>query len=616
MTVDPGPASSPGAVATPAVPRRTALLLDALAVLVAVVLLGPALLPGLVLSYDMVWLPDLPVTQAGWGLVDGAPRAVPSDQVVALLDELVGGVVLQKAVLLGSLVAVGSGAHRVVRTAPAGVRAAAVVLATWNPYVVERLLLGHWTMLLAYAVLPWLHVAGRRAARGRPLPAGWLLLLPIGSLSGSAGVATALAAVLLVGVVGRAGPRRWALLVAALAAANAPWVVAGLAAPGSEPPTAAAARTAAEVFAARGPDGVPAPVAVLGLGGIWNTDVVPASLAGPWAWAWAAAVVGLLVVASRAVAGGPPVRERVAVLGLAAAGLGLGLLTWCWPAASAAVALAVPGGGLLRDGSRLAGLALPALLVGAATAAARATGATRATRAARARGARGDRRGVVLAPALVWVLPLLPVAALPDAALGVQQRLEAVAVPDDLARAADALADDDVPGAVVVLPFATYRAPAWNGGRPVLDPTPRALGASGREVVAADDLYVDGRRLPGEDVRARAVLAALALPDADARTDALLRLGVSHVVVDRGPDVADAPTELVPGLRAKPLLTTDGWDVRRLEGRAAPPLASTGRVVVLAGAWGAFAVLVAAGGLGALRGAVVSALRRNRRAHR
>src|SRR5918994_3019613 len=84
----------------------------------AVVLLGGALRPGFVLSYDMIWVPDLAVREDFLGLGSGLPRAVPSDLVVALLDEVVPGMVLQKGMLLGTLVVAGAGGGGVGPGAP------------------------------------------------------------------------------------------------------------------------------------------------------------------------------------------------------------------------------------------------------------------------------------------------------------------------------------------------------------------------------------------------------------------------------------------------------------------------------------------------------------------
>ncbi len=92
-------------------PRRTALraLPAVWSLALALVLLGPALAPGYVLSYDMVWVPDLALRPDFLGLGSGLPRAVPSDAVVAVLDEVLPGMLLQKLVLVGMLTAGGSG---------------------------------------------------------------------------------------------------------------------------------------------------------------------------------------------------------------------------------------------------------------------------------------------------------------------------------------------------------------------------------------------------------------------------------------------------------------------------------------------------------------------------
>src|SRR5687767_12271875 len=109
------------------VPVRTGLgwLPTAWALLLAGLLLGPALAPGYVLSYDMVWVPDLALRNDLLGLGSALPRAVPSDAVVAVLDELVPGMLLQKLVLLGSLVAAGAGGAALVAGMPVPVRCVA-----------------------------------------------------------------------------------------------------------------------------------------------------------------------------------------------------------------------------------------------------------------------------------------------------------------------------------------------------------------------------------------------------------------------------------------------------------------------------------------------------------
>ena len=69
---------------------------------------------------------------------------------------------LQKVVLLGSLVAGGLGAARLVPGLPLVGRLAVVTSYQWSPLVVERLLIGHWPVLIGWACLPWVLVLARR----------------------------------------------------------------------------------------------------------------------------------------------------------------------------------------------------------------------------------------------------------------------------------------------------------------------------------------------------------------------------------------------------------------------------------------------------------------------
>ena len=134
-------------------PLWSRLLVPAWSVGLAVLLLGPALAPGFVLSYDMVWVPHLAMRTQLLGAGSGYPRAVPSDAVVSVLDHVVPGMVLQKLVLLGALLLVGQGVLRLVGPSLTA-RLVAVSVAVWNPFVAERLWIGHWPILLCWAVLP------------------------------------------------------------------------------------------------------------------------------------------------------------------------------------------------------------------------------------------------------------------------------------------------------------------------------------------------------------------------------------------------------------------------------------------------------------------------------
>ncbi|MFJ2758666.1 hypothetical protein ACIO3S_23910 [Nocardioides sp. NPDC087217] len=474
----------------------------------AVLMLGPALGAGFVLSYDMVWVPDLALTRDVLGLGSGLPRAVPSDAVVAVLDEVVPGLVLQKLVLIGALVLAGAGAAELVRERSLAARLAVVSLTVWSPYVAERLWMGHWPMLLAYAVVPWLVLAGRRWAATEPVPAQrgpvWLLpVLLVGSLSASAGIVSA--AVLL--ATGLRRGRRPVLLLAMVAAVNAPWVIAGLAHAGE-----AASATGFEVFALRG-DALPAPLAALTLGGIWNTSVVPSSRESWPAWVALALLVALIGAGLRrwwAAEG-----QRTAILGLWAAGMAIAVAGWAAPEALDDLAQHIAGLALMRDSSRLLPLCLPLIVV---------------TVAAGVDALRDRLRGTAPRWAAAVALALAPIAVLPDAAWGLAGGIGTADYPTSWQRAGATLTEETAPGDVLVLPWSAYRAPAWNEHRPVLDPLPRMLP---RASVTNGDLVIGGTEIEGEDPRATAAAEALAAPDPEARASELSRLGIGYVITDR-----------------------------------------------------------------------------------
>jgi hypothetical protein len=278
---------------------------------------------------------------------------------------------------------------------------------------------------------------------------------------------------------------------------------------------------------------LPAPVAVLGLGGVWNADVVPAGrggVGGVVAW------LSLLVLLALAGLGVRPwllVTERAVVraaaacaaLGLAAALAGLfapGALGW--------LVATVPGAGLLRDGTRFLGLWAVVLAPVAGHGGAVAVHAFS-----------GWPRTVLAA-----VVVTAPVALLPGMAWGVNGRLGPVDYPAGWVEVRRAAAAETGPGDLLVLPFTAFRAPDWNGGRTVLDPLGRYLP---RDYLANDELRVSGTVVAGEDPRARQVASLLRREQGIALARDLGEAGIGYVVTDRtAPGATDsrlAPT--VPG---------------------------------------------------------------------
>jgi hypothetical protein len=527
--------------------------------LLAVLLLGGALGRGYVLSYDMVWVPDLALGRDALGTGTALPRAVPSDAVAAALDEVLGGMLLQKLVLLAPLVAAGTGAAALVGRGTAA-RLVAASVAVWNPFVVERLAIGHWPVLVGYGVLPWVLLAATSWRTSGVLPARLPLLLLLGSLSATTGIVSAVA--LLAGAGTRRVARWWAV-AGLVVAANLPWLVAGL----LHAADATSSAAGADVFAPSHEGLLPAPLTFLSLGGIWNAGVVPATRTGALA---VVATVALLVAAAAGAARGwsrvPEALRRPLVV-CWVVGLGLTLATWAAPGVTGWLASTVPGAGLLRDGSRTLALAAPltAVLAG-----------------------RGASLLVGLLPdafsraMIALACVVAPVALMPDAALGLAGRLDAVDYPASYAALADALPELP-PGDAVLLPFASYRAPAWNDdGRPVLAPLGRYLP---RRVVVEDQLVVDGRAIEGEDPRARSVREALDAPTPAGRAAGLRAAGVRLLVVE------DLPGHPVPAVAGQEVWRGGELRVVDLGAGRSPAPSPRAWVPVMGAAWGAWCVL-------------------------
>ncbi|MFG2064955.1 hypothetical protein ACGFIK_26480 [Micromonospora sp. NPDC048871] len=478
--------SVPEGGADAAVGRRS-WLPHLVAAAVTAVVLAPLALPGYLLRYDMVFVPRQTLS---WELIAPAtalPRAVPQDAVVALANQLVPGWLLQRLVLVAIVYFAALGAARLVPTGRTAVRVVAALGYAWTPYLAERLLIGQWGLLVAYAALPWLVRAafgvraGERGALSR-----LLLAVAVSAITPTGGLLALVVVVVL--TLGRypGAARAVSVGVGVSLLLNAPWLVAGFTSAGdgrSDPAGVAA-------FAARAENWAGPLVALAGTGGIWNAQATPASRAGllvPLA-------TGLLLVV--AAVGVPLLRRRwagrgVGRLGLLAVGSWLAAALGVLPGAAALLGWSVahlPGAGLLRDGQKL--LMPYALLLAIAV----ALGAERLADLLTARFDLATGRVLLVGAAL------LPVAVLPDLAFGGAGRLRPVAWPADWATVARLV--EQRPGEVVSLPFQEYQSYPWNRGQVVIDPAPRYLGVP----VAIDDtLRVDGTAVAGEDPRAAGI---------------------------------------------------------------------------------------------------------------
>lgn len=246
----------------------------------ALIVLGPLLGSGYLLLRDAVSTPRSYLTDSALGLGDAAPRAVPQDALIAVGSTVVDGGLLVKALLLTALWLAGWGAACLARDllrVSLGPQLVAATVAIWNPYVAERLLQGHWSLLTGYAALPWIALLATRL-RARSATAG-----RAGGLGTWAGLAGCLAAAgltptgsLLAGLVALllAGKRNLPVTAALWILSAAPWLTAtALSGAGAEPSDPAGIAA----FAARAEPWLGTLGSLAGLGGIWNSTAVPGS---------------------------------------------------------------------------------------------------------------------------------------------------------------------------------------------------------------------------------------------------------------------------------------------------------------------------------------------------
>jgi hypothetical protein len=518
--------------------------------------LGPGLRRGFLLSYDMVFVPREPFTSAMFGLSGGAPRAVPSDFVVAAASRLLPADIVQKLVLLLVFVLACAGAaalfgHGQPDRVPVLARLAAAVFYGWNPYVAERLIIGQWALLIGYAGLPWVLRAGLALTRNqakRDVARLVLALIPaiIGGFA-----AMAISALVLVPVVLAArNARAIAVALAVLAAGSLPWLIPSLLHTVYADPGGVAA------FASRADTPFGTVGSLVMLGGMWNATTVPKAYGGPWSAIWLAVVLAALagyVLLGWARPGrdqdkgqdkGQDRSQPPRWPGLAAAAL-VSLLIACIGVTAPGRALlrgAIgfwPGFAILRDAQQfIAPLAL-AEAIGFGLAVTwcmhpRPFGAKEGNERAGtppSSPAPSDLLGLTLG-----VLALLtPLVLLPGLAWGAAGRLRPAWYPASYLAAARVIDGSPVPGAVLLLPWVADRTPGWNHGETMLDAWPRLVS---RPVIWNDgtevgNTGVGNQALAPDDPAARRLDRLIG--SAGPMTAALRAAGVRFVVVDGAP---------------------------------------------------------------------------------
>lgn len=484
---------------------------------------APLFGPGYLLLRDAVSTPRSYLSDAALGLAEAAPRALPQDFAVALMSSVIDGGLAVKLLVVVGLWLAGWGAARlaaeVLRSAGgagnstgAGLAGqfVAATLAIWNPYVAERLLQGHWSLIVGYGCLPWVAAAMLRLREPEP---GWadvgalVFWIALAGLTPTGLMLAASVAVACVFAPGADWPR-WRCAAVALGAAliaALPWLSAAVVASSLAPSQA----EGVAAFAARAEPGLGTLGTLASLGGIWNGEAVPDSRTTLFAVIAAVVLLGIVALGLPVV-----IRNRAAVplLCLAALAVVVPALMATGPglAAVEATVRALPGLGVLRDAQKWVALAVPGYALAGAAAV--------VTLRQKLPGLPAAATALICCAALITTLP--------DLAWGVGGKVAPVVYPTGWATVAAMINDDPRP--VAVLPVDSMRRFEWAGDAPVLDPLPRWVRA---DVLSTGDLTIGGRTVPGEGERARAVQQML-LSGAD--RDRLADAGVGWVVVESG----------------------------------------------------------------------------------
>jgi hypothetical protein len=441
-----------------------------LPLVVAFVVVGPVLMPGMVLNLDLILVPRLDIPSGFWGLGPELPRRLPLWVPISMVSEILPATVVGKALLVGQIVLAWTGMARRFRSAgPIGCHIVGALYAL-SPFMTTRAVVGHFSITLAFAVLPW--VLPVLAHPGRRLGTTFLAASAL-AISGHFGGSLAVLLVLVAIAVG--DRHRWAAAIAVTAIAQAVWLVPGVAVwltTTTEPSSSADFATAVD-----GLDGF----ARLGAGGgYWNTYYQVGD--GGWLAAGAGLVLlALALIGSRQLPGDSRrILEVAAAIGffMAVASV-LPVVATVFDAVSANPTMAV-----WREGHRLLGLSLLWLAPAAVFGSRRLAGSLRSV-------------GWPRASSAMTVLPLALATMLTMPALwAFGGRLESTPVPDGWNEVREIVRRNE--GTTLALPWRQYFDLQVGDAAVarVLHPLPLFLG--GDVISSSNNELGDGARERGD----------------------------------------------------------------------------------------------------------------------
>lgn len=488
---------------------------------------------------DMVIPNHPPLTDAALGLGPAAARAVPQDTALWALGYFVDAshwvrFAMVGACLIGGLAAAelarrftrhdsgassASSAGLIPMTPSLASQLIAPTMLLWNPFVVERLLQGQWSLVIAVLLLPAVVLATQMgSALWRTSAIAAAGLTPTGAL--------------LAGITGIAAARNnrdRAWIAATTLAVSSPWLVASLLNPSAAGSSDVAGAAA---FAARAEAHVGTLGSLLGLGGIWNKQAVPLTREAGFSAIMVLALLVLMGLGFRRVWHsqerwrGLIIVGAVSIVLVALAATTPGILMMGWALEH------IPGAGLLRDAQKWIALVVPAYVILAAS------GAEYLARRARSATANIGQWLATGVSALIIIaaVPTLPADVAPLRPVPSWEGWSAVSGVVAL--------DDD---RVAVLPAGSYRI---IDGRPVLDPATKILPAP---VVSSGELIVSGQSVSGEGATTveRTLLGgAKRQEELTSALQSLRDQGVGWVLVENSPgnfgDSADIVAALDP----------------------------------------------------------------------
>ncbi len=487
----------------------------AVGLLVSVVALGPALLPGSLLNLDFVLLPEPPVPSGVWGLGPGLPRRVPLMVPFSWLGSLGLAVPATKMLLLASLTSAFVGASRLARPVPLPWRLGAGVLFALSPFSLTRLGVGHIFILVTMGLLPW--AIGTLFRPGQDVNRTFLWTAAL-ALTGALGGSVAAVCVAVGLLVDR--PRNWLRVVVLVGLAQLPWLVptAVVASQGANLSGAAAFSTAVESLG----DGL----RVLAGHGFWQPSFQIGASDGAWPILAGVALLVLGFIGHKHLGGETSRQFAVA----ATLGLCLALASGIPVGNSLHEALAsTPVGAPFRESQRALVLYLvwlaPAATLGAYVVSLRVRWYSTAVLALPL------ALGLVLASPGLW---------------GAGGQLDPTDLPEDWHTARDIVREDG--GTVLVLPWAQYLDLAVADGRRTLNPMPMFLG--GDAVSSSNPQLGEGTREKNDPRETRATELIIAALRGDSPAEGLAEIGVRWVVLMHEDDweVYDAALAADPGL--------------------------------------------------------------------